>query len=74
MNTQIPKKISKPKKRFTIRPTDEMSVSIRYNYELFRMQLLKEGKPMQSLNQYICEILTRGIESIASEPKTRKEP
>ncbi len=63
MNTKIDKKISK-KKRFTIRPTEEMSVLIRYNYELFRLQLVRDDQPMQSLNEYICEILTRGIESM----------
>ena len=71
MKNEITKKL-----KFTVRPDKDQAMYIRLTYEQQRQQSIMNGDSIPSLNQYICEILTRGIESIASEPKTktRKEP
>ena len=63
MNKMITK-TKKPVGRFTIRPNRELGDLLRYNYELYRMELVHSSQKVISLNEYICEILSRGIETM----------
>ena len=58
MNKMITK-TKKPVGRFTIRPERELGDLLRYNYEL-----VHSSQRVISLNEYICEILSRGIETM----------
>ena len=51
-------------KKFTVRTDDDIAALLRHNYELHRQRELVEGKPISSLNQYICRILEMGIEKM----------
>ena len=51
-------------KKFTVRTDDDVAALLRHNYELHRQRELIEGRPISSLNQYICRILEMGIEKM----------
>ena len=51
-------------KKFTVRTDEDIATLLRHNYELHRQRELVEGKPISSLNQYLCRILEMGIEKM----------
>ena len=52
---------------YTLRPDDTLDEYIRYSYERYRQLQLVDKRPMPSMNEYLCLLITKGINTASME-------